>query len=75
MPEAVKEVIRYLFEDMDLDAIFCGYFLWNKQSQRLQEKCGFKHYAYITRKTSMNIIEEEEMNLLTRADWLTASIG
>ena len=26
MPEAVKEVIRYLFEDVDLDVIFCGHF-------------------------------------------------
>ena len=29
MPEAVKRVIRYLFEDVGLDAIFCGHFLRN----------------------------------------------
>ena len=44
MPEAVKEVIRYLFESVNLDFIACGHFTDNLQSMRVQEKCGFKHY-------------------------------
>lgn len=53
MPEAVGEVIRYLFEDLGADAIFCGYFVRNRQSARVQEKCGFKHYSTIKYQTRM----------------------
>lgn len=74
MPEAVKEVIRYLFEEVGLDVIFCGHFLWNKQSQRVQEKCGFKHYTFDTYETKVDTTEEDEVNILTREDWQTASI-
>lgn len=70
MPEAVKEVIRYLFEVVKLDAILCGHFLWNKQSGRVQEKCGFKHYAFGKYETHYGTIEEEEINILKREDWL-----
>ena len=43
MPEAVKEVIRYLFIDLKLDFLICGHFIDNNQSRRVQEKCGFVH--------------------------------
>ena len=74
MPEAVKEVIRYLFEEVGLDVIFCGHFLWNKQSQRVQEKCGFKHYAFDTYETKVDTTEEDEVNILTREDWQAESV-
>lgn len=70
MPEAVNEVIRFLFENVDLDVIFCGHFLRNTQSQRVQEKCGFKHYAFDTYETSLNTIEENEVTILTKEDWI-----
>ena len=73
MPEAVKEVIRYLFEEVGLDVIFCGHFLWNRQSQRVQEKCGFRHYAFDTYRTRMDTTEEEEINILNRSCW--TSVG
>lgn len=44
MPEAVHAVIRYLFEEKDLDFLTCGYFDFNAQSKRVQEKCGFRPY-------------------------------
>ena len=69
MPEAVKEVIRYLFEEVGLDVILCGHFLSNRQSQRVQEKCGFTHYAYGTYKTRFGTVEDDETNILTRQDW------
>ncbi len=51
MPEAVKCVINYLFDDCNLDFIICGHYLFNKQSQRVQEKCGFKAYRYLVMDT------------------------
>ncbi|MBR1759031.1 MAG: GNAT family N-acetyltransferase [Lachnospiraceae bacterium] len=72
-PEAVREVIRYLFEEMHLDVIFCGHFVWNTQSKRVQEKCGFTPYARDQFTTRMGTTEEEAVNLLTREAWLAAS--
>ena len=57
IPEAVKEVIRFLFEVADLDVIFCGHFFWNEQSHRVQQKCGFKHYAFDTYDTALGTTE------------------
>ena len=37
----MKEVIRYLFEDVRLDVIFCGHFVFNQRSAHLQEKLGY----------------------------------
>ncbi len=68
-PEAVREVIRYLFEDVRLDVIVCGHFLWNTQSQRVQEKCGFRHYANGEYKTLSGVTENDEINTLTREQW------
>ena len=70
MSEAVKEVIRYLFEDVGLDAILCGHFIWNKRSQRVQEKCGFVHYGSGVYRTQMDTDEEDEVNILWKKDWL-----
>lgn len=69
MPEAVAEVIRFLFEEIGLDVIFCGHFLRNVQSKRVMEKCGFKHYAFNIYKTAMNTEEENEETILTKEDW------
>ena len=69
MPEAVREVLRYLFQDVGLDVVFCGHFLRNVQSARVQEKCGFRHYAYGRFETKMGTVEEDEVNILTKEEW------
>ena len=70
MPEAVREAIRYLFEETGLDVIFCSHFLSNRQSGRVQEKCGFRHYAYGSYETKFGTIEADETNILTKKEWL-----
>ena len=69
MTEAVKAVIRYLFEDAGLDIIFCGHFLRNNRSARVQEKCGFVHYLYDKYTTAIGTVEDNEINILTREHW------
>ena len=69
MAEAVTEVIRYLFDELALDVIFCGHFLSNRQSARVQEKCGFHHYMFNTFETRLGTIEDVEINLLTKDEW------
>ncbi|MDF2984557.1 MAG: hypothetical protein K0R50_67 [Eubacterium sp.] len=41
--EAVKEVLRHLFEDEKLDIVSCYHFPFNSRSKRVIEKCGFKY--------------------------------
>ena len=53
-----------------LDVIFCGHFLWNEQSHRVQEKSGFKHYGFDTYETAFGTTEENEVNILKREDWV-----
>lgn len=64
MPEAVKGVINYLFDDCNLDFIICGYYLFNKQSQRVQEKYSFKSYRYLVMDTKRGTKEKGILNLL-----------
>lgn len=70
MPEAVREVIRWLFEEAGLDAILCCYFRRNRQSRRVQEKCGFRYYADDRYETRMGTVEDSVANLLTKDQWM-----
>lgn len=44
IPEAVRELLRYGFEELQLKTIWCGYYDGNEKSRRVQEKCGFTHH-------------------------------
>ncbi len=44
IPEACRELIRYAFDDMGLEQLWCGSFDGNEKSKRVQEKCGFKYH-------------------------------
>ena len=69
MPEAVKEVIRYCFEDLNLDLLLCGHADWNKQSARVQEKCGFHFSKTCIFETRMGTKEDCINNILTKEEW------
>lgn len=66
MPEAVKSVIDYLFNQIQLDFIVCGYFSDNIQSEKVQKKCGFKLYKKRKYKTSYGVIKDECLTILFR---------
>ena len=70
MPEAVKEAIRYCFEELGMDVLLCGHFDWNRQSERVQEKCGFRRYKTLSYTTRAGKEENAVMEILTREDWL-----
>lgn len=44
IPEAVLEIMRHGFDDLQLGRIWCGYFDGNIKSKRVQEKCGLKYH-------------------------------
>lgn len=64
MVEAVNAVINYLFNELNFDFLICGYYLFNNQSKRVQEKCGFKPYRKIETTTRMETKEKTILNLL-----------
>ncbi|MFR1449262.1 MAG: GNAT family N-acetyltransferase [Beduini sp.] len=64
MPEAVNAVIEYLFNECDLDFLTCGYYDFNKQSKRVQEKCGFKPYRKLMMETRLGTKQSGILNLL-----------
>ena len=64
MPEAVKAVINYLFNELNLDFLTCGYYDFNNQSKRVQEKCGFKPYRKLVIETKLGTKEQSMLNLL-----------
>lgn len=70
MPEAVREVIRYLFVEAGLDVVFCGHFVFNQRSARLQEKLGFHLCGYTEYHTRMGTTEKNRVNYMTREEWM-----
>jgi len=64
MPEAVGAVNNYLFNDLNLDFLTCGYYDFNNQSKRVQEKCGFKPYRKLVMDTRLGTKESGILNLL-----------
>lgn len=71
IPEATKEIIRYAFEELNIETLWCGYFDGNEKSKRCQEKCGFKYHH--TNKDIhwelMNDIRTEHITRLTKEEW------
>lgn len=64
MPEAVSAVIDYLFGEVGLDFLTCGYYNFNNQSKRVQEKCGFKPYRALVMETLTDTKEKGVLSLL-----------
>lgn len=64
MPEAVKRVVEYCFDDLGCDFLLCGYFKWNHQSQRVCEKIGFQFFKEIEFATRFNTFEKTNLNIM-----------
>ena len=45
MPEAVREAIKYAFDEIKVDVLWCGHKSFNLQSKRVIEKSGFRYYC------------------------------
>ena len=57
MPEAVKAVIGWLFDEIQLDFIIVGHFDRNAQSKRVVEKCGFQYIKTTKFETRYETVE------------------
>ncbi|UCZ85297.1 GNAT family N-acetyltransferase [Pseudomonas sp. L5B5] len=72
IPEAVRELMRHAFVDLELGALWCGYFAGNEQSFRAQAKCGFKHHhtKASTLNPYMNDYRSEHISYISKQEWL-----
>ena len=71
IPEAVRELMRYGFENLKLNRIWCGYFDGNEKSKRVQEKCGF-HYHHTTHNVPCaieGVFRTEHITCLSKEEW------
>ena len=72
MPEAVKAVQKYLFEDVGFDFLVVSHYVWNGQSRRVIRKSGFKYLKTIQLNTRYNTVEDTLVYLLKKEDWNNA---
>lgn len=71
MPEAAREILRYAFEDLGMNTVWCGYYDGNSKSKRVQEKVGFV-YHHTCNEVSvplMNEIRVGHTSIMTREQW------
>lgn len=72
MPEAVKAVQKYLFEDAGFDFLVVSHYVWNGQSRRVIQKSGFKYLKTIQLQTRYDTIEDALVYILKKEDWENA---
>lgn len=71
IPEASREMLRYAFEDLKMNRIWCGYYDGNEKSHRVQEKLGFV-YQRKTEGIEVSLLGEirtGHSNLMTKERW------
>ena len=71
IPEASREVLRYAFEDLGMNRIWCGYYDGNEKSRRVQVKLGFE-YQRRTEGIEVKLLNEVRTghsNLMTKERW------
>ena len=71
IPEASLEMLRYAFEDLGMNRIWCGYYDGNIKSRCVQEKLGFvyHHTTEGLEVKQMNEIRTGHVMLMTREQW------
>ena len=65
IPEAVCELMRYAFDELNISAVWCGYFDGNEKSKRVNEKCGLR-FHHTERDSFWPLINESKTQHITR---------
>ncbi|MBR2950313.1 MAG: GNAT family N-acetyltransferase [Lachnospiraceae bacterium] len=71
MPEAVRELLRHAFEDLNMTTVWVGYYDGNTKSKRVQEKAGFV-YHHTCGEVPVPLLQEIRVghtNVMTRERW------
>ena len=72
IPEAVRELMRHAFNDLNISVIWCGYFEENKKSEKVNKKCGFRfhHTEYNKEWPLINAFKTQHVTCISRQEWL-----
>ncbi|MCC8123301.1 MAG: GNAT family N-acetyltransferase [Oscillospiraceae bacterium] len=75
IPEAVRELMRHAFCNLNMATLWCGYFDGNEKSKRAQEKCGFRfhHTETETEWPLIHVIKTLHVTRITKQEWSHAS--
>ncbi|MDO5425957.1 MAG: GNAT family N-acetyltransferase [Eubacteriales bacterium] len=71
IPEAVRELLRYGFEELHLNRIWCGAYEGNQKSIRVQKKCGFRYHHTEEEKLcpTLGEMRKEIITCMEREEW------
>lgn len=70
IPEAVKALLSRCFNDLELNAVWCGYYKGNDKSKRVCEKSVFKyHHTNHDIVSPLGDIRTEHFYLMTKEDY------
>jgi RimJ/RimL family protein N-acetyltransferase len=71
IPEAVRVLMHYAFDELQMTTLWCGYFSGNEKSKRVGEKCGFKfnHTEYEKEWPLINAVKTQHVTCLTKEEW------
>lgn len=70
IPEAVRELQRFCFEDRGESRVWCAHFIGNEKSHRVIEKCGFQYqFTSVADVRANSEINSSRFYAITREDW------
>lgn len=71
MPEAAKALLDRGFSELKMNTIWCGYYIGNEKSKRVQEKLGFEYdrVRKDVQLTLINEVKDECINVMTKEKW------
>lgn len=69
MTESLELVLKYLFNDIGLDAVVGGHFRGNFKSKNLHKKFNYKYFSSHLVKTNMGTMEVTHEYILSREDY------
>ena len=70
IPEAVRELLRYCFEDKGAQRVWCSHYAGNEKSKRVIEKCGFSYQLMCERSTLVDDAPRPTLfYALTKEQW------
>lgn len=70
IPEAVKALLLRCFNDLCIDAVWCGYYDGNIKSKRVCEKCGFRfHHTNNDIVSPLGDRRTEHFYIITKEDY------
>lgn len=70
IPEAIHCLLHRCFADLNISAVWCGYYDGNQQSRRVMDKCGFiYHHTENGNLSPLDDVRTEHFMRITSEEW------